>query len=924
MNETSEFPGSRWWKTDIHVHTPGSGSGYDKQDATEDELLMAAMARELDCMVITDHNNASWVDRIKARNHELQNMATKPDWYREITIFPGVEITVGNSGDRVHLLAVFDVDCDTQKVTSVLGACGIHDYSGNPQDISTKSSFTETVNIIERAGGIPIPAHIDGKNGLAYKKTTLGIELEKSLKSVYAAEFCDINAYEESDPQLIDKINRLAKLGGSDAHTPNEIGKHYSWVKMSIPSLEAIQLALMDHIYCINNGSEDPNHMPDIWINKLEISNMKYCGRTPDEPLIACFNPELNALIGGRGSGKSTMIESIRIALERCQELSGDSPNTKKKLDRFMYDRENVMRSDTSIILELWRYGKQYRISWHYSPLGSFLEERIDNGFWQTVESGNLQDRFPVSIYSQKQIEELASNPKGLLNIIDKSALVNRSEWDADWESTKSRYLQLCEKRRDLIRRISDESNVRTRLSDLDNDLKQYEAKGHGDILKKYQRRTLQKGALPSDEAFNSIFESITELVSTIGLPDFPSHLFDNGDDTVSELKAIFEKASAKLLKAAKDIEITIKGISTTQNEYKQAIASSKWSTSYKESSDAYNALVEEYLSKGSRLDLSIYGEWTQEYHRLQQKLQSIDSIKTELGDVEKQMNECTSQLLELRRKLLVKRQNFINSVIGGNPYVRMEIIPFGDVSTLEENYRDMLNIEGDIYSSSIQGDENRKGILSNLLNWRESATSTEEIAELLNLVKENTLSIVEEKAEHHGLIYVDGRLKSRLKELWDSKPMLFDQLSAWFTDDLLVVKYLKDQSSRDFDNIERGSAGQKAAAILAFLLSYGEEPLIIDQPEDDLDNELIYSLIVNQIHQNKTKRQLVIATHNPNIVVNGIAELITSMRFSNGQVKIDKTGGLAQREIRDSVCAIMEGGRIAFDKRYKRITMGG
>ena len=108
----------------------------------------------------------------------------------------------------------------------------------------------------------------------------------------------------------------------------------------------------------------------------------------------------------------------------------------------------------------------------------------------------------------------------------------------------------------------------------------------------------------------------------------------------------------------------------------------------------------------------------------------------------------------------------------------------------------------------------------------------------------------------------------------------------------------------------------------MAFLLSHGSEPLIIDQPEDDLDNALIYDLIVKQIHDNKNKRQIVIVTHNPNIVVNGDAELVFVLKFENGQVRVEREGGLEEASVREAICTIMEGGRKAFDKRYKRITL--
>ena len=128
--------------------------------------------------------------------------------------------------------------------------------------------------------------------------------------------------------------------------------------------------------------------------------------------------------------------------------------------------------------------------------------------------------------------------------------------------------------------------------------------------------------------------------------------------------------------------------------------------------------------------------------------------------------------------------------------------------------------------------------------------------------------------------------------------------------------------SSENFDDLENGSAGQKAAAILAFLLSHGNEPLIIDQPEDDLDNTLIYNLIVQKIHENKNRRQIIVVTHNANIVVNGDSELISVLKFDKCQVQIEKQGGLDESSLRESICTIMEGGLQAFVKRYNRLAL--
>jgi ABC-type lipoprotein export system ATPase subunit len=161
-----------------------------------------------------------------------------------------------------------------------------------------------------------------------------------------------------------------------------------------------------------------------------------------------------------------------------------------------------------------------------------------------------------------------------------------------------------------------------------------------------------------------------------------------------------------------------------------------------------------------------------------------------------------------------------------------------------------------------------------------------------------------------------DKRFISHIQGL---KPEQIDRIRCWFPEDSLEVKYsLKDGDG--FKPVEQGSPGQKTAALLAFILSYGNEPLILDQPEDDLDNHLIYDLIVKQLRAIKHKRQILIVTHNANIVVNGDAENVIALDIKSGQTRILSQGGLQNSSIRNEICRVMEGGKEAFDQRYKRI----
>ncbi|HUW15383.1 MAG TPA: hypothetical protein VM537_37075, partial [Anaerolineae bacterium] len=112
-------------------------------------------------------------------------------------------------------------------------------------------------------------------------------------------------------------------------------------------------------------------------------------------------------------------------------------------------------------------------------------------------------------------------------------------------------------------------------------------------------------------------------------------------------------------------------------------------------------------------------------------------------------------------------------------------------------------------------------------------------------------------------------------------------------------------------------STGQKCTAILPILLLESEAPLLIDQPEDNLDNAFVYDTVVQSILEVKPKRQLIFVTHNPNIPVLGEAERVLVMVSDGASATVSAAGTVD--EVRDHVERILEGGREAFMRRMQR-----
>lgn len=186
-----------------------------------------------------------------------------------------------------------------------------------------------------------------------------------------------------------------------------------------------------------------------------------------------------------------------------------------------------------------------------------------------------------------------------------------------------------------------------------------------------------------------------------------------------------------------------------------------------------------------------------------------------------------------------------------------------------------------------------------------------------------------------HVMVEDSTELSSKLKEKTDKEDQKslskktrdiitsiaedsFARMIAFIPDDDLIVSY-RPEKAKKFIPLSNASAGQKTTTILTFLLAYGNQPLLLDQPEDDLDNRLVYDLIVARLKVAKSKRQIIVVTHNANIPVNGDSEYIISMDSETDIIQVNQTGTMDDESIRQEICDVMEGTKDAFEMRAKK-----
>lgn len=170
------------------------------------------------------------------------------------------------------------------------------------------------------------------------------------------------------------------------------------------------------------------------------------------------------------------------------------------------------------------------------------------------------------------------------------------------------------------------------------------------------------------------------------------------------------------------------------------------------------------------------------------------------------------------------------------------------------------------------------------------------------------------------------------LSQGWGVTPAKADAMAKMSRIDLLALEVLElgDRVSLDLNIAHEGEAyrelaslstGQQCTAILHLLLLENTDPLVMDQPEDNLDNAFIAERIVQELRGAKTSRQFVFATHNANIPVFGDAEWIGvfAATADHGAVPVENQGSIDSPTIRDEAARILDGGREAFIQRQQK-----
>ena len=836
-------------------------------------IIEACIGSDVEVIAVTDH-------------YRVQHSRTLVSAARDAGIhaFTGFEAV---TKDGVHFLCLFDPDKD-KILERFIGDCGIHD-TNQPSPTGSKDS-SELLECAKTWGAACIAAHVASKGGLLKKLSGQSrINVWKSPDLLACALSGPVSDAPEGIRPILENKDYQHKrdhlpaiLNASDVSDPDDLKKDNAscFIKMSTVSIEAFRQAFLDPGSRIRLHS-DPAPEPH-----AEFLAMTWEGGFLRDTAVH-FNQNLNVLVGGRGTGKSTIVESIRYVLG-LEPLGNEAQKAHDGVIR------HVLQSGTKVSL---------RVRSHKPSERCYVIERsVPNPSVVRDHAGEVltlspRDVMPnVEVFGQHEISELTKSPEKLTLLLERFVDQNplssgrKSEVRAELERSRSRIVDVRREIRQLEDRLA-------ALPGLEETQKRFQQAGIEEHLKEKSLLIREERLFSGlDERLNQYRALHNEL--TEGLPV---------DTAFVSTRAIEGLPNADILsEIEKDLGILSTNLNAVSEQFAKALGDvnhaieetkSRWKERRRAIEETYEKLLRE-LQK-SKIDGA-------EFIQLRQQIEELRPLKDKMENLERNLKTYQAQ----RRNLQSEWED-----IKAAEYRSIK----SAAKRVSRKLRDRVQVRVTMAGNRAPLEQLLREVGGNLAAALERLRAKEQFSlpEFAQRCREGKESL----KKHYDL---PSGAAERIAQADLDLFMRIEELELPATTDI-ALNTAPDGEAATWQTLQALSTGQKATAVLLLLLLESEAPLVVDQPEDDLDNRFITEGVVPIMRQEKRRRQFIFSTHNANIPVLGDAELILGLAASGearkGQARIasEHMGSIDSGSVREMVEEILEGGKAAFEMRRSK-----
>lgn len=975
-------PGAHWIRCDLHVHTPFDG---EKQFGEHVEPAVAAKRKgddkplreiaqrffdacvraELGLVGITDHNSA---DGFAALSPFLAALGRddRSNGGRAPVFLPGIEFTVG--GERpLHFLALFGAETPLDLIRRardhVFGPRDAFDGNGHPQSTGTSTEeflrrFHDFCRPLDRSREIAyvlLPAHCDSNKGIL-KETKLDIapeemslwdelkghlreltvtrtdwngfqmsrtydKLPEGLRDLLARWFVarrgrDWDALKDDDRKRVRERRHWPLLACSDPGTYEAIGSRYTWLKMETADVEGIRLALMDPESRLRTQDEGEPGAGYPIIASLRVRDTDFF-KDVELPL----HPSLTTIIGGRGSGKSTVLEYLRYVLnrDRSEELGPEREEgwstavhglLANKSGRDFGQTRGTLLPEHAVTADVRVAGHVYRCVRTARGMAVIPDPDAPGAAPEALDVRRLIE---PRILSQRQIAGIAKSPAAQRDELDAMLPEATREFVASRSAAVDRLTALQQARARLLEDIATLPAKETELRVVGDQIAFLEGGNRREVFRVFQGFEAERRWL--DDARSSLgtlagrveaqaAEIAAEGERLAAAPEGPSARWTA--KTATAVAEALKEASAAIQAAATAITAVKDGV---END-----AAGQWIPSYDKGKEAYLGLQGELRARG--MDVAHHQKLVQRREQIRQEVQRLSTLAGRREDVRIQAVGAWDDLVALHKGRAGARAEIAGRLQAEGADILLEVAPLRD-------REDFARRREEWFPKAGLRDEDWQILVDHVFDAPDVAEGLRVLVAALRLDLEAT------RRAGRPLTPATSQVASALGEratkltqhfyraLQNLDRIRIDDMERFVPDDLVRAKVRRPNGM--FMPIEQGSFGERATAVLSLLLSAGVQPLIIDQPEDDLDNKYIYDVVVDLLRKRKFSRQIVVATHNANIPVNGDAELIVTLGVRDRLGVIESAGAIDVHVVKEEVSLIMEGSEEAFRLRRER-----
>ena len=882
-------------------------------------LIDECVSIGLQVIALTDHHEMVMVSYVQKVVEERR----QSDAHFDFWCFPGMELTT--RGGK-QCLIIFDADLSEscrEAAQSRLGISriGLKEKTAKaPQVTQLHCAYPDIAGLLDdlddvRGRYIVLPNVSQGNNHTVLTDGGHGDFSRMSYVGGYLDRGQNLSTLSRKNQVRISGTDQtwsqreIYPLPTSDSREADFsfLGRNDAWIKLAEPTAEAIRQAFLGHHSRIK--AERPT-IPSLVIAMAEIEGSAILHSTAKN-----VNPEFNAVIGGRGTGKSTFLEYLAFGLGRsCYDAPRDEYSGNERMRDLI--NETLVTQSGKVSLKIVQDNAVFSVI--RGPNTAYQPQIVyPNGSTQTIDVAELRRLFPAVVYSQGELAEIGKQTGRRTKLVDLMQFVK-----PDYKRLNDQLAEDIEaaklKVRSAIQSVASAWELQSRVRKLTTN--RDSLKQRVEALEK----TLPELA-PEDQKTVDYFKEAN---------DFDTQRLQatkHADRIVQELDSI-----ANELFGERELSSTLTDqIVEMQHQYRDF---------YSTFETGLKALISELRTRRTALALE-EEKWAarllvarRSRDTVLQKLQAHQTATTQIIALREELTNTTNELGDLESR--IKGQGDATTTLSNAIDELRRVALARDTQTHDwANEIERLSsgkIKAIVASSSDITEI--KDAIDNIASktGSQEASRTRKLSEAL--ADHTAEEIIDRmRTECLGVLYwrylgaADGRDRPACPDLSDIvgsseriQDTLFNLMDTTRVEAIAtavpqpIISLSYCDGSREI-SFEKASDGQRAAALLFMLLEQSGGPLIVDQPEGDLDNRIIAEL-ANNLHKAKQNRQLVFASHNANIVVNGSAESVCYLdTCENGERAITLDGAIDELQIRDVITSTMEGGEKAFKDRQDK-----